>query len=324
MADRPNHMTNTPRRTPSLGGAVSRRRLLTGLVVTPLLAAAVAACGDPDTEPAATDPTTGPTATDPTATGSPGEAIVHPTDATSAVVHFAYEGGFVPVDVAFTRLPNLVVSGDGRVYRPAATTAIYPGPLVQPFTVRTITEDGVQTLLALAEEHGLLAPPPDYAAELNIADAPDTVVRLQAADGSYEHRAYALGIATADDDPESELTEPRRRLARFVQALVALEDTVGAAELGEETIVEPQAYRMRATAIDESTLGGLEVEPTFVDWPVDTGIDLATASSCATVTATQVGDTFADATQTTYFRQDGATYQLAVAIVLPGDTGCDS
>ena len=71
---------NTPRRNPSRTGAVSRRRLLTGLVVTPLLAAAVAACGDPDTEPAATDPTTGPTATDPTATdptatSTPGAAI---------------------------------------------------------------------------------------------------------------------------------------------------------------------------------------------------------------------------------------------------------
>ncbi|MCB0999040.1 MAG: hypothetical protein R2713_16870 [Ilumatobacteraceae bacterium] len=320
---------NTPRRNPSRTGAVSRRRLLTGLVVTPLLAAAVAACGDPDTEPAATDPTTGPTATDPTATdptatSTPGAAITYPTDATTAVVRYAYEGGFVPVEVAFTQLPNLVVSGDGRVYRPAATTAIYPGPLVQPFTVRTITDEGVQTLLALADEHGLLAPPPDYSAELNIADAPDTVVRLQAADGSYEHRAYALGIAAADDDPESELTEPRRQLARFVQALVALEDTVGAAALGEETIVEPEAYRLRATPVDESTLGGLEVEPTFVDWPAAAGLDLATASSCATVTATQVGDTFADATQTTYFRQDGATYQLAVAIVLPGDAGCDS
>ena len=64
------------------------------------------------------------------------------------------------------------------------------------------------------------------------------------------------------------------------------------------------------------------VEPTFVDWPSSAGVTLSSATECATVTAEQIGSLFTDAVQTTYFREAGVTYQLAVATLLPGDAGC--
>ena len=42
------------------------------------------------------------------------------------------------------------------------TTLEYPGPLLRPVVRRTLDEAGIQPLLALADEHGLLAEPPEY------------------------------------------------------------------------------------------------------------------------------------------------------------------
>lgn len=309
---------NTPHHLPTV---MSRRRLLAGLVATPVLAALVAACGDATVDPVSSDPGTsdpgtsdGSTPTVPTT--EPG-AIAYPTDAQAAVLRIASEGGYVPVEFAFVNQPTLLISGDGRAFTPGAVPAIYPGPLVAPMGVRTISEAGIQTLLGLAREAGLLAPPPDYTVELNIADAPDTVVTITTADGSWEHRAYAL---TVGDGPEA--TPARQALADFVRAATDLPTTVGAGELGPESLFEPTEYRVRATATDEGKLGGLDPAPTFVDWPASSGFDLATAAECARVAADQVGSVFADATQLTYFRQGGATYGLAVAPVLPGASSC--
>jgi hypothetical protein len=315
---------NTPRHLPT---TMSRRRLLAGLVATPVLAAFVAACGDDTVEPAGSDPgTSDPGASDGSASTVPSTepgAIAHPTDAATAVLRIAFEGGFVPVEFAFVNQPTLLVSGDGRAFVPGAVPAIYPGPLVAPMGVRTISEAGIQTLLRLARDAGLLAPPPDYTAELNIADAPDTVVTITTADGTWEHRAYALMMGDGPGSTDgAEPTPARQTLADFVRAATDLSATVGDTELGAETIFEPAEYRLRATATDEGKLGGLDPAPTFADWPASTGFDLATAAECARISAEAVGSLFADATQLTYFRQDGLTYSLAVAPVLPGDDVC--
>ncbi|MFN8021435.1 MAG: hypothetical protein U0Q03_07905 [Acidimicrobiales bacterium] len=307
---------------------MSRRRLLAGLagtlVAVPAFAAVLAACGDPDDEPAGTTPDTSGTTTPGSTPGTGADgSIEHGTDATAAIIRLSYEGGFVAPDTLFVNVPAVVVAGDGRVYSPAPVTAIYPGPLVQPYTVRTISEAGIQMLLADASAQGLLGAAPDYSAEMMIADAPDTVVRIAAGGGTYEHRAYALGMGIdSAGNPADESTEPRRKLWAFVQQLTDLPATVGAAALGAESLFTPAAYRLRATAVDEASLGGLDVEPTFVDWPSSTGVSLAASAECASATAEQIGTLFADATQTTYFREGGTTYQLAVAVVLPGDAGC--
>ena len=66
-------------------------------------ASLLAACGDaaePGTTP---EPTTPPT-------------VPHPTGASDAVLRIAYEGGFVPMEYNFRRLPTLLISGDGRAF----------------------------------------------------------------------------------------------------------------------------------------------------------------------------------------------------------------
>ena len=142
----------------------------------------------------------------------------------------------------FSRAPLLLVTGDGRVITEGPVPAIYPGPLLPNLVERTITEDGVQTLLAKADELGLLADV-EYAGIDQIADAPDTVVRITVDGTTYTHSAYALGF-------EGETDAGRANLFEFVTAATDLAGTVGESELGPEGPMASDTYLMRATPVD--------------------------------------------------------------------------
>jgi hypothetical protein len=307
----------------------SRRSLLVSMIGAPVLATFVAACGDPDAEPAASNPSpTGPGSTVPATTAAPATTpspagIEHPTGADDVVLRYGREGGFVPMSVWFVNQPSLLVSGDGRLFTPGVTTLEYPGPLLLPMGVRTITEAGIQTLLAAADEAGLLAPPPDYTAEVNVTDMPDTVVSITAGGETYRHSAYALGFPTDEQgNPKDETTPARVALLAYTRLLDDLTSTVGAGELGAEAVFEPAEYRLRATPVTEADLAGMDPAPSIVDWPASTGLDLATAAECARLAAGAAGTVFADATTATFFRQGDDLYSIAVAGVLPGDPVC--
>ncbi|MBI5090185.1 MAG: hypothetical protein HZB15_15335 [Actinobacteria bacterium] len=309
---------------------LSRRSLLVSLVGAPVLATFVAACGDPDAEPASSPttggpaPSTAPSAPDTTTPSTDALPIDHLTGADDVILRYGREGGFVPVGVSFVNQPSLLISGDGRVFAPGVTTMEYPGPLLLPMAVRSITEAGIQTLLAAADAAGLMAsPPPDYTAEANVTDMPDTVVTISTGGGTYRHSAYALGFPTDEQgNPADETTPARVALLGFTRLLDDLTTTVGAAELGDETIFEPAEYRLQARAVTEADLEGMDPAPTIVDWPASTGLDLAGAAECARLSAPAAGSVFADADTATYFRQGDALYSIAVAGVLPGGPVC--
>lgn len=285
---------------------LSRRTLLLGAIALPSLAALLAACGDPEVDQSGSTPDT----------TVPGTGIEHPTGATDAVIRITYEGGYMPAGFAFVNTPSLIVSGDGKAYTPGVMTMEFPGPLVAPITVRTITEEGVQTLLQLASAAGLLATPPEYPRNDMIADAPDTVVTIEAGGSTYVHRAYALGIDANETDPA------RKVLADFVTAASDLPGTVGAAALGPEAMLEPMVYRFQAMPTDDADLAGYDPKPTITEWPENTGVDLGAAASCASALADAVGPTFTAADSNTVFAQGEGRYRLAVAPVLPGDPPC--
>jgi hypothetical protein len=322
------------RATESAHAPLSRRTLLVSMVAAPALAAVVAACGDPTAEPAgssptapgvsvpSTDPPASDGATDPPATDAP--IIDHPTGADDVVIRLGYEGGFVPMGTAFVNLPTLLVSGDGKVYTQGAMTMEYPGRLLAPMVVRTITPAAIQKLLAAADEAGLFATPtPDYSAEMNVADAPNTVVVINAGGSSYTHSAYALGFGIdAQGNSVPEASPARAALHGYALLLGDLSVAVGAAELGPESIVEPSEYRLQAMATPEADLAGIDPAPTIVEWPASTGVDLATAAECARLSATAAGSVFADANSNTFFRQGESLFRISVAGVLPGDPSC--
>ena len=277
---------------------------------------ALTACGDDASPPAATEPstpdTTAPPTTVPATTAPDAGAIEHPVGADDVVLRIAYEGGFVPQEVAFLNLPTLLVTGDGRLIVQGPIAEIYPGPLLPNLQVRTITEAGIQQLLAMAADHGLLTER-EYTDPTNIADAADTVVEITANGETYRHQAYALGLS--GDGTETD--ELRQALADFVAEATGDWLYGENPELGPEQPYTSDTYLVRALEVGDYQG---EIEPTVVDWPADAGVQLATATECAEVPATEVDALFADATQLTFFAEGGVTYQIAAKPQLPGDS----
>jgi hypothetical protein len=305
---------------------MNRRTFLTALVSAPAVAAALAACGDNTVSPAgtgggATVPPTGLPDTGLPDTTVPA-GITHATGAGDVVLRLRYEGGFVAPGTLFTSMPTLLLTGDGRAIEPGASAAIYPGPLLPTLMERSIDEQGVQAVLAAAAAAGLLTSPPDYTLPdgIGVADAPDTVLLIEANNATYEHRAYALGM-TGDGAPS---TPARDALQKFVTDLGNLEAVAGAAHLGAPAALVAAQYRFQATVVDPADFGS--PQPTVVPWPASTGVALADAAgdlgTCATVDADAVGDLFSSANQLTLFQDAGVVYQLAVIAVLPGDAPC--
>lgn len=291
----------------------------TALIVPAALAFTLAACGD-DSEPAADEPidtvvdttvapTTPATTAPPTAPPTTvADGYEHPTGADEVVVSIAYEGGFMTMEATFAQLPSLLVTGDAREFSLGPQIEIYPGPLLPNVQLADVGEAGIQELLALADEHGLLQDR-EYDADTNVADASDTVVTISANGETYVHRAYALGLGGGPGMTEE--TGDRAELQAFVDAALM---TLGTSET---EAFEADAYLVRSFPIDD--VSGYEIEPTIVEWTVD-GVDLAAASDCVEIPADQVADLFVDANQLTFFEQDGTTYQLAVKPQLPGDS----
>lgn len=184
---------------------------------------------------------------------------------------------------------------------------------------RSITEQGIATLIEMADAAGLLGVAPDYSlpAENMIADAPDTVVAITVNGTTSVHRAYALGIDSPDGGPS---TPARDNLLRFVTQVTDVATAVGSGNVGSEAAFAPDGYRFQAMVVDPTQWA--DPAPTIVEWPADAGAVLADSTQCA-VLAGAVGDSlFATATQLTFFQEAELVYQLSVAGVLPGDPSC--
>jgi hypothetical protein len=246
--------------------------------------------------------------TEPPATEAPA-----PDQEADVVLEFGQYGGFTTPAFTFQRPPEILVTTDGRVFGPAPVVAIYPGPLVPPSQVRTITPAGVEALIDAARDADLLRDV-EYAADEMLADAPTATLTITADGETWVHEAYALGIGPGEE-PDAD----REALASFVEQLRDLESLVGADELGPWELAEPDTYLVRATVVDDlSGFGDGEIEPRLVDWPSDAGSALADVGECAELDAADVGELFQSADELTFFTDGGVTYQVVVAPQLPG------
>jgi len=243
----------------------------------------------------------------------------HPTDADDMVIEYAEVGGFVPREFAFQRTPNLMISGDGRVFSPGAQIEIYPGPLLPAVQVQPITEEGIQEILAAAEEAGLLQQV-QYEQPTDIADATTAQVTINVNGQTFVHEAYALGLSFPGEGSE-EVTPERQALADFIARLNDMAGVIGADQLGEQTIFEPAEYGIEAIVVDDlSAYGSDGIEPTAVDWPTDASVRLADSPTCIVVAASEVGELLATANQLTFFTDADVTYQVLAKPILPGTT----
>lgn len=279
------------------------KRLVPVLIVAAL---GFAACGSDSDSPAADDSL--PPVTD---------GYQHPTGADDVVVEYAEVGGFVPREFAFQQTPNVLVSGGSQVFGPGAQIAIYPGPLLPAVQVQSITEEGIQAILAAADEAGLLQEI-DYEQPTNIADASTARVTINVNGETYVHEAYALGLAIPGDDGQ-ETTPERQTLADFIAQLNDLVGLVGADELGEQEIFDPSEYGIEALVVEDLSVYGSDgIEPAIVEWPAEASVRLADAATCTVVPASEVGEALGAANQLTFFTDADVTYQVLAKPILPG------
>ena len=238
----------------------------------------------------------------------PSRAYPHPEGADDVVISYAELNGFTPREFAFRQPPNILISGDGRVFTPGAQIEIYPGPLLPAVQVQTITEAGIQNVLAAADEAGLLADL-DLTEDSLVADASTATVTINATGETWVHEAYALDFPGPDGD---QTTPARQALRDFLAQLSDLATLAGPENLGESALFEPDAYAIQAIPVDDVAAYGTDgIEPTVEEWPSDVSVRLADAATCAVVPADEIGDLLAGADQLTFFADAGVTYQVA-------------
>jgi hypothetical protein len=289
--------------------------------LTGLAALVLGACAQEVDDPVGdTTPTTATTSSGPggsAAPGGSGDAITHPTAPEQAIVRVSSGGGFVPRGYDFITPPELVIEGDGTVFQPGAQIEIYPAPLLPAITAAPLDEEGIQVVLAAAEDAGLLAPPPSYEPDpqYQVADAPTTVVEIHANGQTYRHEAYALGFDAAQD----ESTPARKAMVDFLNQVRDLPTLVGD-HLGEAQPYTPERFGVFAepAAPEELQAGDDGIAPTVVAWP-DAAGSLAAMQACTEVPAASVGDAFQGANQLTRFSQAGVTYTVFVRVLLPDE-----
>ena len=292
----------TGSRPPDVQSPVRLVRTLVGIAGALLLAA----CGADDPEVTAGEPP------------PPAGGDQHADDADAVVLSITDVGGFVPSDRTFTNAPRLLVTGGGRVIQGGPVILIYPGPLLPNLLQRSITEAGIQRLIDLADEHGLLGDV-TYMRPGNIADAPDTVVTVTVNGETFEHGAYALGLGGGPDGGETDAA--RARLFDFVVAATDLTSDPAADEIGPEVPYRSDSYLIRAREAENTEPTGdapIVIEPTLVDWPSDAPVRLAEAAECAEVPTNRFAQMFEDANQLTRFVDGGVAYSLAVTPRVPG------
>ena len=271
----------------------------------------LAACGDDNPEVATDEP---PHSTD---------RYEHHTDPDAVVLRISDEGGFVPAEHSFTNAPRLLITGDGRLIQGGPVIAIYPGPLLPNLLQRSISEAGMQRLIKLADERGLLANVA-YPRPASIADAADTVMTITVGGETFEHRAYALGLGGGPEGGETD--EARARLFDFVAVATGLTNEPASGDVGPEQPYRSDTYMIRAreagsteptddAPIDDAPI---DIVPTLVDWPADAPVRLAAAGECAEVPTNPFSEVFQNANQLTRFVDDGVHYSLAVTSRVPG------
>lgn len=296
----------------STGSATSSKvfiRPLTGLV---LAAVAVAGCvangGASPTHPDASDGP-GPSAT---ATASP--------SASGFYLKATQTQALAPQNT-FGWLPSVTVASGQYIDGMIATPTIYPGPIYEGLSERSITAAGIDQIVAEARKDGLLGAKTDFSGQ----PAPGSVlthVELQI-DGVTRELIGPLPSGVA-----SESASPGTTAAYdlFWSRITGLDSWLGA-DLGQSKPYVPTSVAVLLTPPADASG---PVTPSEKSWPLaSTFADFGTAYGgdyrCATVTGTDLATLLpvvqASNQLTRFVDSTGAKKSLQVRVLVPGDAG---
>jgi hypothetical protein len=292
-----------------------------------------AACARPTDRPGNGDGIpTGPTAPSPSPV-TPG--ISHPAGPNELILKIEQTGGFVPAEYLLARLPSFALYGDGTLLTLGAQTEIYPQPALPPVLVQHLTEDGIQRILELAEEAGLLAHDAMYMNHC-VADVTTTVFTVVADGGKHVVSAYALGFDEGKNNPcvPEEQREARKALVEFEAQIADLSKSLPAGSYDDPQPWDPTGLRLYVTEGSPATDPGLE-EPE-VAWPLDEPLAQFGApygengtpgfgTRCGTVEGEDLATllpSVRQATQITPWTSGGKTYGILFRPLYPDESGC--
>jgi hypothetical protein len=264
------------------------------------------------------------------ACGGGREAIEHPQGADELVLRVVTGGGLVPPEYALRELPGFSLYGDGRLVVRGPEILIYPGPALPNLVQRQVGEEGVQALLAAADEAGLLGPSRHYDFP-GIADAPTTTFTVVADGEQRVVSAYALGLeAPGQPGVSEEENQARAALLDFSTKLGDLPAWLPAGSLGaEEPYVfdELRVYVRPYTASPEPGLVQAEKR-----WPLAAPLaafgqpveDLPD-TRCGVVMGEELATLLPaaqESSELTPWTSEGSRYLLLFRPLLPDEHGC--
>ena len=242
------------------------KRIALGLLPLAILLAACSS-GGPGTTP---DPGR--------SNGGGGEAIEHPTGSDEAIFIIDMTGGFVPVEFMTTHLPSFVLLGDGRVIVQGAQTLLFPGPALPALMERTLTEDGIQTVLRAIGDTNLFGADLDLRGAANmVADASDTVFIVNAGGQEVTVSVYGLGTLSPAQGQEpppgvsSAEMEAHGVLQQLYEQMLSLESWVPADVWEDEgwQPYEPEAFRLYVRDVSGEPQEAGDVPRQVRAWPTD-------------------------------------------------------
>ena len=258
-----------------------------------------------------------------------GGGIGHSDAPDHVLVRVAWEGGFVPVDWAYTNLPNYSLYGDGRLVVPGAQIEIYPAPALPAISTRSVDEEGIQAILREALDTTADLPDDlDDMGSVMIADAPTTVITISVDEVDRTVRVYALAEQTERPEgmPE-DVFRARQELQALVTKLTGTGDWLPDGSLGPEGDYEASGSRLILTDLrrDEA------VPQPEIAWPLDEplagfGAPAGVAGyRCGVVEGEDWSAVHAEAShanELTPWIDDGTAYSILFRPLLPDESGC--
>jgi hypothetical protein len=261
---------------------------------------------------------------------APGDGIEHPTGAGQPILMITYDGGFVPAEYLFTRMPSFALYGDGTLVLQGAQMEIYPGPALPAQVARTIDEAGIQAILRAALDAGLDRDG-DYSdmGQMGITDVGTTRFQLSADGTTHVVTAYALGLEGEQQPGQpDDVWQMRRSLVRLQERLGVL-DWLPGGSLGDEHPFEAASARLLVAPYRPDE----ELPQAPVAWPLPRGLAtfgepadmLGDAWRCGVIEGEDwaaVHDLATSANTLTPWTSDGRRSTIVFRPLLPDETGC--
>jgi hypothetical protein len=179
------------------------------------------------------------------------------------------------VDMIATRVPAFVMLGDGRVIMQGMQTLEFPGPALPALQERTLTEQGIQQVLEAIEQTNLFASDLELRGASNmIADATDTVFRLNAGGREVTVTVYALGMLDpamgAPQGVSAAEVDAHRQLSQLRDSLMTIDTAVSADGWESEgwQPFQPEAFRLYVRDVTGEPVDA-DLPGQVREWPTD-------------------------------------------------------